>query len=187
MPKWWEPTLDGTIPAVPWLGPDVIPFLDRLLQPDWKVCEHGSGGSTLWFAERVAQVVAVESDHDWLGKVEAAIPANVELIFSESQDPPKKLLRRKGFDLLLIDGMPVDDRAGWLDAAEKLVRTGGYVVLDNANRPELEAARARLIARAELVCVFDENSLSAGTRFLVTEFYRLPDGREAADADRAEP
>lgn len=174
MPKWWDPAPPHVVTAIPWLGPDVILYLNRLLEPEWSVCEHGSGGSTVWFAERVRRVVSVESAGDWLDVVENSVPRNVELIYSNEPEPPGKV-RRKSFDLLLIDGVPLEHRNTWLDTAEKIVRPGGIVVLDNANRPELAAARERLQARAEVLAYFDENSESAGTKYLTTEFFKLPE------------
>jgi hypothetical protein len=46
----------------PWVNFRAIEWLDSYLQPSMCVFEYGSGGSTLFLAERVAHVVSVEHD-----------------------------------------------------------------------------------------------------------------------------
>jgi len=74
------------------------------------------------------------------------------------------------YDLLLIDGEPVEDRGEWIQAAPFIVKPGGWVVLDNANRPEYVAEREWLQGKASLVFT----SKLQG-KHLVTEFYKLHD------------
>jgi predicted O-methyltransferase YrrM len=171
--KWWNKAKApvGEIQPEPWLHPSVIGFLESLLEPDFRILEHGSGGSTLWFASRVGRVVSVESDRDWYEKVKSLARPNTRLILWDQDTLPRITGR---FDLLLIDGEPVEDRALYLDAAEKLVKPGGIVVLDNANRPEYAAARARLGRRAKSLGTFDHNEPE--TLYLVTDFYQLKGG-----------
>ncbi len=53
----------------PWLSYGAIRYLDERLRPDSVVFEYGSGGSTLWFAERVRHVTSIEHDADWHARV----------------------------------------------------------------------------------------------------------------------
>jgi hypothetical protein len=46
----------------PWMNFRVIQWLDAYLKPEMQVFEYGSGGSTLFLAAQVAQVVSVEHD-----------------------------------------------------------------------------------------------------------------------------
>lgn len=50
---------------LPWLPFSAISMLERILEPDARVFEYGSGGSTLFFAQRVQQVFSVEHNRDW--------------------------------------------------------------------------------------------------------------------------
>jgi predicted O-methyltransferase YrrM len=86
------------------------------------------------------------------------------------------LIQAQQFDLLLIDGEPVEDRAEWLKAAPTTVKPGGWVVLDNANRPEYEKERKHLQTYAAEFETFNGNE--GGTLYLVTEFYKMPSPAE---------
>jgi tRNA A58 N-methylase Trm61 len=48
-------------------------WLDRTLKPDSKVFEYGSGGSTLYFAKRVREVVSVEHEPAWYERVRSEL------------------------------------------------------------------------------------------------------------------
>lgn len=45
---------------IPWIPFAARDFLEPKLQPHMKVFEWGSGGSTIWFAQRVAHVTSIE-------------------------------------------------------------------------------------------------------------------------------
>lgn len=163
---WWKPSKPNEIKPIPWLAPRVIKHLESLLTPEMNVIEHGSGGSTLWFAERCKCVMAFENDSDWERQVEIeASPRKVAVVsgFPNPQIGPQ-------YDLLLIDGEPIEDRKAWINVAPALVKPGGWVVLDNANRPEYATERKWLQGIVESYKTFDCNE---GTAYLVTEFYKM--------------
>jgi predicted O-methyltransferase YrrM len=166
--KWWQPSPPSSeIKPVPWLSPAVIQHLENLVQPDWDIIEHGSGGSTLWFAARVKSVKSVERDADWRAIVQSKAPENVK-VYGETYPADFS-----DCDMLLIDGEPVELRADWIRSAPQIVRPGGWVVLDNANRPEYAKERLHLQAYAAEFQTFDGNE--GGTKYLVTEFFRMPE------------
>jgi predicted O-methyltransferase YrrM len=167
MPEyWWK---SDELKERPWMGPRAVAYLEGLLSPDFEVLEHGSGGSTLWFAQRVAKVTAVENDPEWMKKVAELAPGSVTIKLSEVL--PR--FRRK-FDLLLIDGVPVEARIAYMREALKLVRPGGFVVLDNANRPEYAPERKAL--QLYLILLTTVNSNEGGAQYLITDFYQVPEG-----------
>lgn len=166
---WYTPSPTDSWAAQPWMCSEAIRQLHDLLAPDMRVLEHGSGGSTVWMAQLVSHVTAIENTPEWyetVGRVTEMLD-NVTLIFSEDglYDGPG------GFDLLLIDGEPINAKSVYLCEAEKLVKPGGFVVLDNANRPDYAGLRKRFGERHELIASIDGNS--AMTKYLVTDFYRL--------------
>jgi len=73
----------------PWLTFRAIDELDRIVNRDMTVFEYGSGGSTLFFADRAARVVSVEHVPAWHEKVTGFLNASgvtnasVELIEPE--------------------------------------------------------------------------------------------------------
>src|SRR5213075_1346542 len=50
---------------VPWFSYAAIDFLEKFLRPDMTVCEYGSGGSTIFFAQRVKSVFSIEDNAQW--------------------------------------------------------------------------------------------------------------------------
>lgn len=187
MAHWWKRKEPGeNLEAIPWLAPRVVARLEEIVQPDFEILEHGSGGSTLWFAERCQHVTAVENNPDWQQIVTMFAPENVSLYTSMGSIEVSQRLDKGLFDLLLIDGEPVEDRAKWITAAQNLVKPGGWVVLDNANRPEYVDEREVLKQIAAHSETHVNNEM--GTVYLVTDFYRLPGAEKGADdEDRTEP
>lgn len=162
---WHAPTVPARMKPRPWLSDEATVFFDSILKPEFTVMEHGGGGSTLWLAERVKHVTTIEHDLNWYVVLEKRKPANVTLVMGQG------VLYIAPVDVLFIDGEPVENRAEWILAAQRLVKPGGYVVLDNANRPEYAEAREQMRRTFTEVKRVDGNK--GGFLYLVTEFYRL--------------
>jgi hypothetical protein len=85
----WRASLSDTAGALkdecPWYSFAAIDFLRRSLTKDTRVYEYGSGGSTVFFARHVQEVISVEHDADWSHKVKKVLAdhclANVTLQF----------------------------------------------------------------------------------------------------------
>lgn len=168
MKTWWKASRPADLRPVPWLHPSAIDYFASILSPDMRVIEHGSGGSTLWLAERVKWVVSFERNPEWLEAVKAQKPGNCVIMPVGVGVVPALPWKA---DLVFIDGEPVEDRRLWLLAARKMINPAGWLVLDNANRPEYAEARAALTGIATLEKVINGNAES--TSYLVTEFWRL--------------
>ena len=177
MSRWWERSKPDEMVARPWLHPEVTRFLEGLLHPTDRVLEHGSGGSTLWLAARVEQVFSIEADMAWFERIYAMRISNLTLMLWNQPTDPDCLAGT--YDLMLIDGEPVERRAFYIEKASRLVKPGGWVVLDNANRPEYEEEHVRLRDQAEYSVTFNVNTPGM-TRYLVTEFYKLRGGDHAS-------
>jgi len=59
--------------CIPWLTLPAIDALQKFLEPDMRVFEYGSGGSTLFFARRAGEVVSMEHDADWHENLQSRI------------------------------------------------------------------------------------------------------------------
>lgn len=74
---------------VPWLVFSSISFLDTWLKKHMQVFEYGSGGSTLYFAQKTARVISVEHDKEWYGNTKKAINesglVNINYVLIEPQ------------------------------------------------------------------------------------------------------
>lgn len=173
MAKWWQPTgRNEEIRPIPWFGQPAIDYLASIVTPDMEVIEHGSGGSTLWLSDKVKSVVSYEYDQDWYdfvrGTADKLNRNNINVKLWTSNVLPNVV--PDSCDLLIIDGEPVINRRLWIAAAHWIVREGGYVVLDNANRPEYEIEHDAMRRDFEDCTIFNCNEV--GTKYLVTEFYR---------------
>lgn len=66
---------------LPWITEGAVYKLDEVLSQDDVVLEVGTGGSTLFFAERTGDVIAIETSHEWASKVEAAASEFKKLVY----------------------------------------------------------------------------------------------------------
>ena len=132
--------------AKPWLPEKAISFLQKIITPDSFVLEHGAGGSTLWFAERVSYILSFESDSKWYGKVGAELYnrghligrtnafGTATLIFASMMEDmsfkmPATVPRE--YDLVFVDGR---GRVRFWERAEKFLKPGGWLIWDDAER-----------------------------------------------------
>jgi predicted O-methyltransferase YrrM len=141
--------------GLPWITYEAQRALERIITPEMRVFEYGSGGSTLYFARRVAELVSVEHDPYWHAKLQALVGNRAELILAPSTDeaPGDYASTRERylgesfrayaeaidrfpdgyFDLLLIDGRA---RPSCFRHGRPKVRAGGWIMLDNSDRVE---------------------------------------------------
>jgi predicted O-methyltransferase YrrM len=149
----------------PWITYAAIDFLARTLTPAMRVFEFGAGGSSIFFAERVAQGFSVEHDPAWGEQVRATLARDgvrnwsVSVIPSEpaaarpdpgdadgygSDDPPYRDRTFRAYASAInahpdraFDLVLVDGRArpSCVKHAMPKVAPGGWLMLDNAERP----------------------------------------------------
>jgi len=134
---------------IPWFSYSAIDFLDGFLKPEMKVCEYGSGGSTLFFARRVKSVVSIEDNEKWYELVtqrvkEKNVP-NVEIKLKpfdfknpagfEASDYLHAMPEEK-FDVIVVDGSEEWQQVRQIcfRKAEERVKEGGIVVVDDSWR-----------------------------------------------------
>jgi hypothetical protein len=60
-----QPGRNSITEKIPWMTFGAIDFLKKIIRPDMQVFEYGSGGSTLFWTQRVRHVVSVEHDPRW--------------------------------------------------------------------------------------------------------------------------
>lgn len=136
---------------LPWISYGAIDFLDGYLKPNMTVCEYGSGGSTLFFASRVARVISTEHQQIWCDRVRQKLQANsannvnlqlVECDLSQTPDfensPYVQSLRDTEADAILIDGLEdwskYNLRPLCFAIAETCIKKGGIIILDDSWR-----------------------------------------------------
>lgn len=166
-PNWYKPSKPQDIKPVPWLHPVVVKFFENILEPHWNVIEHGCGGSTLWLSDKVNSVISFDNNEEWVHKVESLAPSHVAVYSGYIPRPNSRY-----YDLLFIDGQR-ESRVEWILDAHNIVRKGGWVILDNANRPEYKMGRSNLRNQSEFCITFDMNKPELGPKYMVTDFYRM--------------
>jgi Methyltransferase domain len=129
--------------TAPWMAPGAIRFLEKHMRPDFAVLELGSGASTAWYAERAARVVSYESNDEWFALTQRAVAdrgvaAHVEMRSLPLREIPAAVrLLTDTFDLVIVD-TDLDhetSRPEIVIAAAPLVPVGGFLVLDDSDRP----------------------------------------------------
>lgn len=144
---------------LPWLPFRAIDFIEDHLKPDFTVFEWGSGNSTIWLSERVQKVISVEHDKNWYGKVKKDLEAknitNVDLFFCNPDKDLKQVdemyhqigliflsyakvineYPNEYFDCILVDGRA---RIGCIVEAQKKLKRGGLLILDNSDHYEYQ-------------------------------------------------
>ncbi|UFS69723.1 class I SAM-dependent methyltransferase [Geomonas sp. RF6] len=120
---------------VPWLTYPAVSFLKERLHRDFDLFEYGCGNSTLFYADRVQSVSAVEHDRVWFERVQEGMAPNVRLIFSELEYGGGYcrtcLADGKRYDLIVVDGR---DRVNCLAHAVQALKPAGVLILDDSQR-----------------------------------------------------
>lgn len=120
---------------IPWFTYPAIDFLDGVVSKDWTVFEWGSGNSTLWWAQNVSQVCAVEDNEAWFNEIKSQIPLNVDYTYKNGPDYYQEIRKysNKYFDIIVIDGSLRNECA--LEAASK-IKDEGIIIFDNSDSAE---------------------------------------------------
>jgi predicted O-methyltransferase YrrM len=151
---------------LPWFSYAAIDFLKRHLRKEMQVFEFGSGGSTLFFAQRCKSVTSVEDNARWCEIVAARLARrgikNVDVcylpvVFTSEQafaaSDYLKAVRQSAVDVIVVDGTDwtCNVRPICFRAAEEQIAPGGIIVVDDSWRyRELRQAN-----RAHRVKVFE--------------------------------
>jgi hypothetical protein len=144
--------LNGKTPLdleIPWFSYSAIDFLKTYLKPTMTVCEYGSGGSTLFFAQRTARVYSIEDNPKWYEWVSRRLnekqvnnvtlklcpfdfknPAGFEQSEYLNAMPPEP------FDVIVIDGSEewIQVRPICFEKAQNHVQPGGIIIVDDSWR-----------------------------------------------------
>lgn len=162
-PKSHEGPLDAGLPFIPF---SLQEFLDDRLTGHMSAFEWGSGGSTLWLAERVGSLISVEHDEEWVRRVQSSLHASklencqLRLLPPNPEATPSLIYNSalieanftayvaavdqcedRSLDLVLIDGRA---RADCLLRAASKVKPGGMLILDDSDRERYQEAQAKL-------------------------------------------
>jgi len=136
----------GPVKARLVLTETAIARLDRLARGA-DVFEFGSGGSTLWLAQRAARVVSVEDNPDWHKAVVAGLrrlgtPAEVRLVTTKRI--PDAIGDTGLWDVVFVDCWTQEERRRSILLGAQHVRPGGWLVADDYDFPKVADGVNRL-------------------------------------------
>jgi hypothetical protein len=130
---------DGSV--IPWMNYSIVAFLEERLRSDLVVFEYGCGYSTLFFAERVKHVTAVEHDETWLDLVREHAPSNVTALLRPldmNGDYCRTINELDGaFDIVVVDGR---DRVNCVRMSLPRLSPSGVIILDDSHRDRYSEA-----------------------------------------------
>ncbi|MEB3343448.1 sulfotransferase domain-containing protein [Okeania sp.] len=113
-------------------------------KPDAKVLEFGSGASTIWLSKLTKNLTSIEHDGRWFQQVKNQIETQTDcnpVDFKLLPRPYHTICEKfpeASFDLIIVDGR---DRMKCFEASIKLLKPGGIIVLDDAQRQKYQQAQ----------------------------------------------
>jgi protein-L-isoaspartate O-methyltransferase len=134
---------------MPWFSYAAIDFLEGFLKDHMKVCEYGSGGSTLFFARRVKSVFSIEDNKSWYDLVSARLQEqgvqNVQLKLApfDFKNPVDfehseylNAIPPEPFDVIVVDGSEewTQVRPTCFKHVQKQIKPGGIIIVDDSWR-----------------------------------------------------
>ena len=133
----------GQVPERPWIVPAAVGWLRRRIRGDWAVLELGAGRSTAWLARRAGRVLSFEDNEHWLAetrdRLEGMGAEGVQLRHLPVERFAAEVARLddEGFDLVIVDFLesPAAERVEAVRFARPKVKPGGYLLLDDSDRP----------------------------------------------------
>lgn len=126
----------------PWFTASAVRFLDNIITKNTDILEIGSGSSTVWFAKRAKYIKSFEHSKNWADLVRLKLKEagfnNCELIFDSEY--PERGIRgvSEKYDLIIIDGR---GRVKSIKTTCQLLKSGGYLMLDDAQRVHYRDAK----------------------------------------------
>ncbi len=136
--------VDASGRQVPYFTYPAIDLLGARLPRDAHVFEWGSGASTVWFAQRCAEVHSCEHDPMWLEANSSALPANATIVLRSlgSGDYEREIHAHAPYDLVVIDGR---HRVSCAHEAVESLTERGVIVWDNSERAALSRGTAVVV------------------------------------------
>lgn len=103
--------VDNLSKPIPWYTYPAIKFIEDKIKSDFKVFEYGSGHSTLWWANKVQEIVSIESNRNWHNYLKSSLTKlenseNISLYLSEeAQDYIQKIneFSLHYFDVIIVE------------------------------------------------------------------------------------
>lgn len=131
--------------ALPWYTYAWTTFLEGRLTGPMRVFEYGAGLSSLWYSQRVHEVVSVEHDPDWAALIRSQARANCRVVLAPThQQHLDAFAGFAPFDIVVVDG---EYRPECAFAALDGLKPDGVMISDNSTWPDFADTYRLLQAR----------------------------------------
>jgi len=138
--------LDINNNPIPWFTYPAIEFLSERLNKKLNVFEFGSGNSSLFFAEKVNQIISVEHNKDWYNKISKQSPLNSKIIYAKADLSNEYLdaikMSDQKFDIIIVDGIY---RNECLIESVSYLSESGVIILDDSERQEYSEGISKVL------------------------------------------
>jgi hypothetical protein len=129
--KYKLPTNSNKEP-IPWYTYSAIEYINQFDLKDKNIFEYGTGYSSLYFAQKVKEIITVEDDEEWFKKISKNKPNNLNILFKEEKSNYLSSIEKlnKKFDIIIIDASYRLDCCAYV---KNNLNSGGMVILDNSD------------------------------------------------------
>ncbi|CAN5336952.1 hypothetical protein BH11BAC5_BH11BAC5_30010 [soil metagenome] len=125
-------SVDSKNEPIPWFTYPSIEFLNQLDLKESVILEWGIGNSTLYFAKRCKEILSIEHNQEWFNLITPQLPENAkDYLVEENEYSVFPLSLNRNFDIIIVDGIK---RFECLKSAVKILKDGGMLIFDNADR-----------------------------------------------------
>lgn len=136
---------DGNGRPIPWYTYPAIEYLQSFNYDGKRIFEYGCGWSSMFWAERAAEVTAVEDKRQWFAKWQRDLQApRLDVRLRTADENYEKTIFEDGrrYDVIVIDGIR---RKFCAEAAVAALSDDGMIILDDSDRATVSADYAAAI------------------------------------------
>jgi SAM-dependent methyltransferase len=134
--------------AIPLMSYSLIEYVSGLALQTFDCLELGGGRSTQFWTKRMRRVLTLDTDAALVALLSKGKPANLEVIHVEAAKFAEEMGRFGPFDAVIIDASA--NRVACARSALRILKPGGYVILDNS---DWYPNAARVLRDADLIQV----------------------------------
>lgn len=130
---WQNKPVNKDNQPIPFYTYPAIEFLEDKIDKNWRIFEYGSGHSTIWWANRVSQVISLENVEDWYSYIQTNIPDNVTIHLEKEERKYAEKINEYDdhyFDLIIIDGV---NRNECIKFSLSKIKDVGCIIFDNTD------------------------------------------------------
>ena len=118
--------------VIPMMSYSLIEYLIGLDLSGFDLLELGGGHSTDFWSRRVKSVLTLETDPEWAQLLSGRGFANTEIRIAAADGLAEEMLAlQRKFDVVVVDA--ATNRYRCARSALKIIRPGGFILLDNAD------------------------------------------------------